>query len=463
MAQGQGPANKLVVEAQQGWYSLLAGDYDEAIRTCDAVISQDPEIMIALLTGAVAKRRRLREQPAQAPTASNELGYRVAEINREKPGRRASVGIFEKDDPRSALCAHLKAIGLQVQFGAVRKRTEGATEWEVELTGSPIRYVLIRGTMKHVPAAPAVSEFDSDSAASVYARTEIVYLVPDARIPSHVRGYQGVGADTDRQCWELKGPSWTDHEVTALLTMPRIVDSLINAAPTREQWLGYEGIARALLGVPIRMMSLKASLQLTTYDTDPWDYLLEFALALRRLGLESRPVERERDAYGTTEVEVQAEPVRSLAAESSEFDRQQFLVSCYIPDHRLSNASLNGSVVPVKVRSFPLVGTVMAIRWKPKVDWPSSEAERTFSSRIAEHLGRSARLVEAVRTASVLRIDALPEEASWVIKASHLWKRPERTDRQEPVVEFDTLWWDFEVLAKSLLEMPIPFGHREGN
>ena len=116
----------------------------------------------------------------------------------------------------------------------------------------------------------------------------------------------------------------------------------------------------------------------------------------------------------------------------------------------LSAERLWGSVVPVGVRSVPLVGTVKSVRWKPEVDWPSSKAERIFSSRIAEHLGRHPGLVDPVRTGLVSRIDALPYEASWAIKGTH---------GQQTPATFNTLWEVFDMLAASLLAMPIPLGH----
>ena len=272
----------------------------------------------------------------------------------------------EKGDPRPRFCDYLRALGVKARpAGRNEQAAGGGDEWLIDVAEGPIRHVLI--WQEYFFGWPD----DRDPADS--ANRKISYLVPDSRIGPNFSRSMGleaegiiIGVNAGNGCWVLTEGIWTDDE-NIWRHVPDLDGAVIEHAPSRLQWDGYQAIAKQLLAAPLSPTG--RPIVQAQFEKVQQRLAVELA-ALRELGIAARPLERdplsesaEIDESGEPIgwIEIAEGPIRWIHCSSYE-------TVCCVPDPRfradVPKVALQAE--PKTVRSFPLFGrrTVTGVHWK---------------------------------------------------------------------------------------------------
>ena len=163
-------------------------------------------------------------------------------------------------------------------------------------------------------------------------------------------------------------------------------------------------------------------------------------------GQEGRTEEDEDTSLSTRDaIEIAGGPIQQI--DYSFLGEGAVLRSVEVPDARIGSEFPDISLESVRVKSFPLFGSVKEVRWKESSLSYGDEDESLFNLPVAEALSQDMDVRSAMMMAGIdLSFFADSDTGSWTLYP-------------HPVKQWTRPTWDCcQAIAQSLLAMPMPTG-----
>jgi len=153
-------------------------------------------------------------------------------------------------------------------------------------------------------------------------------------------------------------------------------------------------------------------------------------------------------------LELSTGPIRWIELTCWDFEPPRVRMDCYVPDPRITSDLPGVRVAPVRVRTFPLLGRVKAVKWKADKSSVLGPREESFGLHVATYLSHDIGLTDTIicagrpfQYAGPDTVDDYVEYYCWTISRGD-WGRHREWSKP--------LWDCYLATAEALLKMPIP-------